>query len=345
MPAYALLIRPASNRVFGGVAGALAASELAAANELLLHGRLFDVERSTIAGVEYLTVRTDGPLDASATLASVVANLSSSYALFERMDGADEMLRPVALTGLDLYDDDLVSTQRYLGKTNETLTKLAVNLGLFASTNGFDALLGGRRVQILDPLCGRGTTLNQALMYGADAFGIEQNAKDTTAYATFLTTWLQTKRLKHRIEKARTRNRFAVSIGGKGASSAGSRQVVDLATADTTEALDLFGRNSMDLIVTDLPYGVQHGSKSDAGLARGPSALLEAALPVWRTVVRPGGAVVLSWNVRVLPRPQLLALLDDAGLAVVALGGGIGFEHRVDRTITRDLVVARRPPT
>ena len=53
---------------------------------------------------------------------------------------------------------------------------------------------------MLDPLCGRGTTLNQALMYGYDGLGVETDGKDVDAYAAFLRTWLKRKRLKHTAE-------------------------------------------------------------------------------------------------------------------------------------------------
>ena len=45
-----------------------------------------------------------------------------------------------------------------------------------------------------------GTTLNQALMYGYDAAGIDLDRKDFDAYAAFLGTWLKRKRLKHQLD-------------------------------------------------------------------------------------------------------------------------------------------------
>ena len=38
------------------------------------------------------------------------------------------------------------------------------------------------RLTVFDPLCGRGTTLNQALMYGYDAAGLDVDGKDFEAY-------------------------------------------------------------------------------------------------------------------------------------------------------------------
>ena len=53
------------------------------------------------------------------------------------------------------------------------------------------------RLRILDPLCGRGTTLNQVLMYGWHAAGLDVDTADFDTYAAFLPRWLKDKRLKH----------------------------------------------------------------------------------------------------------------------------------------------------
>ena len=58
---------------------------------------------------------------------------------------------------------------------------------------------------MVDPLCGRGTTLNQAVMYGFDAAGIDSDGRDVDAYVSFFTTWLKNKRAKHHVERQRLR--------------------------------------------------------------------------------------------------------------------------------------------
>lgn len=239
-----------------------------------------------------------------------------------------------------------MSTQRYVGKTNETFTKLLVNVTLAAGRSWPpDAEdVAGHRPRILDPLCGRGTTLHQALTYGADAFGIDLDAKSTEAYATFLTTWLKEKRLKHQIDATAGRRRFRVTIGRKGAAAADDRQTVDVVTGDAAQAVEAFGRGTVDAVVTDLPYGVQHGARNGEGsLTRRPDDLLVQALPAWRSVLRPGGTAGIAWNTRVLRRHDLVAMLTEARFEVTAIGADGAFVHRVDRTITRDLLVARRP--
>ena len=209
-----------------------------------------------------------------------------------------------------------------------------------------------RRFKVLDPLCGRGTTLNQALMYGFDAAGMDIDARDFDAYAGFIQTWLKSKRLKHQAHAGPVRRhhrtigrRLQVTLAAtKEAYRAGDAQDLEVVNADTTQALEFFRRGCFDVVVADLPYGVQHGSRTAGrGLRRGPADLLAAALPVWSELLRPGGAVGVSWNTRVARRDQLVAIIEAAGLRVADGEAYQRFQHRVDQAIVRDLLVARRP--
>ena len=112
---------------------------------------------------------------------------------------------------------------------------------------------------------------------------------------------------------------------------------------------EFFRPRSFDVVVADAPYGVQHANRSAAGgaahrAARSPAGLLQDALPVWARLLRPGGAVGLSWNTLVAPRAELVALLAGAGLQPLDDGAYRDLEHRVDEAIVRDVVVGRLPP-
>ena len=114
--------------------------------------------------------------------------------------------------------------------------------------------------------------------------------------------------------------------------------------ADTTRALEFFRPETFDLIATDAPYGVQHGSRTVAkGLARRPPDLLRQAVPVWARLLRPGGAIGIAWNTVVAPRGVITEILAGAGLVPVESGPYGEFGHRVDQAIMRDIVVARKP--
>ncbi|MEO3743478.1 SAM-dependent methyltransferase [Plantactinospora sp. B5E13] len=343
MGTYTLLILPSSNRVYADASVALTRAELAVFNRAVLGGRLSEPAETIIGGVRYVTFTADGLTDRDVAF---LANLSSIYTLFEVVDG---LLRPVELHRLDRFDDDLVTIPKYPGKTNEQFTKLLLNVTLLSSDLAPEML--DRRFRVLDPLCGRGTTLNQALMYGFDAAGVDRDQQDFEAYATYIQTWLKRKRLKHRAESGPVRRerkvvgrRLQVSLAAdKEAYRAGDTQRLDVVNADTTRSLEFFRPGSQDLLVADAPYGVQHGSRSGDRLVRSPLELLAAAAPVWADLLRPGGALGVAWNTNVARREEAVAVLADAGLEVMTADPYLDFVHRVDQAIVRDIVVARKP--
>ncbi len=345
MGRYALLLLPSANRVYTGAAVELTLAELEVFNRCVLGQRMHAAAATEIAGVPYLTFTAD--LN-EADLA-YLANLSAAYALFEMVSGG---LYPVALTPLDQFDDDLVTIPKYPGKTNEQFTKLLLNVTLLAGAAAADMLT--RRLRVLDPLCGRGTTLNQALTYGYDAAGLDLDGKDVEAYAGYLRTYLQRKRLKHQLQFGPVRRerrvvgkRLRVTLAASTQRHrAGDVISVDVVQADTTAALDFFAPASFDAVVTDAPYGVQHGSRTPAtGLRRSPLDLLGQAAPVWAALLRPGAAMGIAWNTLVAKRPAAVEVLAGAGLEVLDDGPYRCFEHRVDQGIVRDILVARRPHT
>ena len=129
----------------------------------------------------------------------------------------------------------------------------------------------------------------------------------------------------------------------KTAYKAGETQTVDLVHADTLAAGRIFKKASFDVIVTDAPYGVQHGAVRDGdNLSRDPTALLRRAIPAWAPLLRPGGALGLGWNTYTASRDDLVTICAAAGLEVVTDPAVADFGHRVDQAIHRDLIVARR---
>ncbi len=343
MSSYALLIHPSANRVYAGASVALTAAELAVANRTVLGGRLSGIGPRSIGGVPYVGFEADRVDDRDA---AALGLLSAAYALFA-VEG--ELLRPVALPSPHRLDEDLVSIPKYPGKTNEHFTRLLLNVTLFSSA--FAAEPPDRPLTVLDPLCGRGSTLNQALLYGYDAAGVELDRRDVEAYAAFVQTWLKRKRLPHKADYGPVRRnrqvvarRLHVTLApDRERYRAGGTTELTVLNADTTAAPEFFRPASFDLLVADAPYGVQHGSRAGRGLARSPLELLTAALPGWATLLRPGGAVGIAWNTNVAGREQAAAVLSGAGLQVLDDGPYRDFRHRVDQAIVRDVLVARKP--
>jgi hypothetical protein len=344
MGQYALLILPSTNRVYAAASVAMTQAELEVFNGSVFDNRLAGIGVSAIGGLPYVTFSADRLDDADS---AYLANLSSGYALFEIAGG---LLRPVELRSLDQYDDDLITVQKYAGKTNEQFTKLLLNVCILSSDFAPDMLR--RKFSVLDPLCGRGTTLNQAIMYGFDASGIDIDQKDFEAYSAFIQTWLKRKRLKHHAEQVPVRRnkqvvarRLQVSLAAvKEDYKAGETQHLDVVNADTARATEFFRPDTFDVVVADAPYGVQHSSRTAArGLARSPLELLAAAAPGWVLLMRSGGALAISWNTFVARRSEAAAVLSESGLAVLDSWPYLAFRHRVDQAIMRDIIVARKP--
>lgn len=339
MTGYALLVAPSANRVYAGDAPRLLAAELSVTAAALGLGDI-DPQPEQIAGLEHLVFAADDePL-----LARLVAASSAAYALYAR-EGS--LLRPVELPGANRFSDDLVTIQKYTGKTNEQLTALLTNVTLAASAK--PRLLVEGKGRLLDPVCGRGTTLNLALLRGFDAFGVDVDRSDVEAYSTFLRTWARTHRLPHthafapvRRNKQTLAERLDVELfADRAAQKAGDGQRLSVVVADTTATSQLFTAGSMDVLVGDLPYGVAHGSHRGHDLHRRADELVESAMPTWASMLRAGGAIGLSYNTKTLRREVIAAAYERAGLEVVDHGDR--FAHRVDSSIVRDLLVAVRP--
>jgi SAM-dependent methyltransferase len=345
MSQFAFLILPSSNRVYAAAAPDLARAELAVLGQAAMGGRIGDIGGREIGGVRYITFTCE---DLTQRDAALLANLSSLYALYQV---ESDMLRPVTLRRLDRLDDDLITIQKYPGKTNEQFTKLLLNVTLLSSAFAADML--ERRFSVLDPLCGRGTTLNQALMYGFDACGAEADRRDVEAYSAFIQRWLKDKRIKHQASFGPVRRERQVIARRLQASFAASRedykagvlQHIDVINADTSRVTEFFRPGSADLVVADAPYGIQHGSRAAGGSrTRSPLTLIAEAAPAWSQVLRPGGAIGISWNAFVAGREDAAAALAAAGLDVLDSGPYAGFRHRVDQAILRDILIARKPP-
>ncbi|MCU1343804.1 MAG: modification methylase, partial [Acidimicrobiia bacterium] len=184
---YAILIAPSANRVYGLDAPRLAAAELAVIAPTLRcqpHGWT----TTALGGVEYLTF-SGGDLDDHDRVA--LSNLSATYALFSMGDGPAPALTPLLVEPAARFGADLITIQRYSGKTNEQFTHLLVNVATAVSTAAQERRQQHLPVRLIDPVAGRGTTLNRGLVYGFDVAGLDSDSSDFDAYRTFLTTYLK----------------------------------------------------------------------------------------------------------------------------------------------------------
>ena len=165
---------------------------------------------------------------------------------------------------------------------------------------------------------------------------------DIAGYTTFFTTWLKDKRAKHSVRSVGKATTFSFAVDKEAEKSDRTQQVVVI-EGDTMSLGAHISKGTCDVIVADLPYGVQHAGKTGGVTRRSPIDLLNAALPVWRLSLRTGGAMALAFNRRTLSIDDATAVAESAGLRVVqsALGPD-AFVHRVDHSIERDVLILQR---
>jgi hypothetical protein len=335
---HLILLAPSANRVYAFEADRLVAAEL----KIMLGAQDHPaIQPVTVAGVGYLAVSTESLDD---QIRWALGRLSGFYAAFQR---EQNRLLPVEVARPDLFDDDLVTIPKYPGKTNEQFTRLLVNVTLASMRRPISG-----PITILDPLCGRGTTLSTAMMLGCNAAGVEAELKAVEAYAAYLRTYWRRKRLKHVVEVSPVRREGKI-IGKRldaEVSPAGHEQpvAVTVFSGDTRQSAALFGKRTFDAVLADAPYGVVHGSRADlrsgsGNQDRSAAGLISDALPVWAQQLKAGGALGLSWNAIGLNRERLVEILARAGLEPLDFGPYRDFEHRVDSSIRRDIVVAIKP--
>jgi hypothetical protein len=324
-------LAPQRSTQYSNVARDLAESELLASP---LGAGLQDVSLQSIAGQEYLLFDLPGPLtkEAIGQLASM-AMIGSIFELFDSIgDVTGPLLRPIEAVHPAFISPDMAATRRYKGKTNEDFTHFLCNMAKYASdfhSSDWSTL------DVVDPLCGGGTTLFTALSLGADVAGLDVDRTDVESTATFITQYCRENRIALATKEERLRKlgarRWLFQIGRDDV-----RRCM-LASGDagrTPELLAGFGRPQ--LIVTDLPYGIQHS---------GPlHGLLADCLPGWTDLLVSGGAIAFSWESTRLDRQEMMALVGKvADLEVVNRPPYDRLAHRVDRVIKRrDVLVARR---
>ncbi|WP_114855263.1 TRM11 family methyltransferase [Brachybacterium sp. YJGR34] len=355
MSEASLVLRaPSANRVYAQAAGALTLAEA----HWVLGAHLGEVpalRARTVGGMEALEVRRAGEAapggasvseDGDDRLGRLLASLSGTLGVLdvEQEDPVAPLLRPRTMPSLLRHPDDLETILKYPGKTNEQFTALLVNLAAALSTRRSGLFDGS--LSLLDPLCGRGTTLHRALRLGLSPLGAEIDRKDVEAHRAFLTTWLRTHRYKHTVDSTRLTVRGeqlgirwdAELAADKHALRAGDGQRLTVLGCDTTRLGEVLPARSIDALVADLPYGVQHGARTAGTWQRSPLEVLRAAAPGWRSLLRDGAGLALAVNRHTLDHAAATAVLAEAGLRVLSRDGA--FRHRVDASIDRDVLLA-----
>lgn len=346
---YLLLQHPGHNRVYYLQSDKLALAELTiAVNRLEV--RCSQPKIELIEGIRYLSVDTDKEFTRNDLL--LISGLSFIFALFKRISTSEgKALIPIKLPSHTYLDDKIGTLLKYKGKTNELFTRMMINVAMLSSK-----FTPEQPVDLLDPVAGKGTTLFEAATYGFNAFGIEIETKSVQEATLFFKKYLETERIKHRYEKLRFSGTsksaplpihlFEYALTKEAYRLDNARKKLGIACGNTMETDKYFKRRKFHLIVGDLPYGIAHGNangKRTENRSRNPYELLRESLPAWAKVLHYGGCIVLAWNSFLINREKLTELFTRCGLEVLTGTPYDNFEHMVDRSIKRDIVVARKP--
>lgn len=268
-----------------------------------------------------------------------VSLLSFFYELYQVGDRGD--LKIMAIPFVPDFGDDLSVRLKYNGKTNETITRMMMNLALAVSDYARQ-----EQVTVFDPMCGRGTTLFEAMISGYDACGVDRDQKAISELGIYITRYIKEARFKHTnkhgkliIERQTLGELFELTYAkDKDDYKAGRVRNLKVLRGDTTKLKGAFRKKTMELLVVDLPYNVQHSPKGGNGL----NDLLENGLKAWDDFMKPGAGLALAWNIYTDKREKFVEIVEAAGYEVISDFGCDALEHRVAQAITRDVIIARK---
>lgn len=269
--------------------------------------------------------------------------LSGVY-LWTRREG--EALMALTRPAKCYLPGEMAELLKYKGKTNAAFTSLMLNLARSQSAFAREE----RPLTVLDPMCGKGTTLYCALAQGMNAVGMDKDRRDLKEAMDFVSRFFQMERIKHSLSQgsrsspkgpaapeavytlADTREHY----------QAGDTRTLRFLLGDTRQAGALLRKSPVELLVADLPYGVQHAPE-DGGRTESFAQLLRGALPAWREAVRPGGAMALSFNRYTLSKSRLSEWAQEAGWLPLLEAPLDDLEHYVEQAVNRDVLLCRRP--
>ena len=224
---------------------------------------------------------------------------------------------------------EFVHGAKYRGKTNVLLTQLAINVA--RATCMVDSDVPNK---LLDPMAGRGTTLLWAARMGMASCGLEQDPAAIGDLQRHVKKHCKLLRIKHKETTGQLGGRSRDGIGRFIRYSIANTSL-RLITGDARRTGDTLRRERFTMIVSDLPYGIQHRG---TGGWRDPTGVLKRCAPMWAEHLLPGGVMVLAFNALLPKRPVLEELFVGAGLSLVPFCA----PHRMSESILRDLAVFRK---
>ncbi len=348
MHSYLILQNPGHNRVYYNLSGELALAELKIASRKLA-SNCEKIEITNINNIRYLELHTKKEITPSDL--EILSKLSFVFALFKRhLLSDDTYLYPIQKLNYELIDPKISSIQKYAGKTNELFTKMMINVALLSSNFNYSDT-----IHLLDPVAGKGTTLFEGTVYGFDVTGVEIEKNSVHDTTVFFKKYLEKERYKHlsNTKKVYGKNKseavyaheFSYAKNKIEFKSKETQRKLTLVNGNTLKTSKYFKKEEFHLIIGDLPYGVAHGnttSNNSNSITRNPSELLNQCLPEWQLTLKKGGTVVIAWNSFVVSRKKLEQIFLNHSFHVFTEAPYNQFEHMVDKSIKRDIIVAQK---
>ncbi len=255
------------------------------------------------------------------------------------------MLRPLARPIPGALPDELPHVLKYKGKTNADFTYMMLHCA--KATSAFAR--AQHPLCVLDPMCGKGTTLLCALCEDHNALGVECDAKALRELEGYLERALKLHRIKHKrtggaltLPKGESAKWTEYAIAPDAQRMKADARTLRLIYGDAGQLDCLTPKACCHLIVSDLPYGVQHAPKEGHGVSS-LMRLMQRVLPGCAHALKPGGAAAFSFNRNTLRRAELSQAMQSVGLTVLTEPPYDDFSHWVEQAVDRDVVIARKP--
>ena len=293
-----------------------------------------EIREETLGGSRFLTIECR-ELDESEI--AFLSGHSSFVFMAEKING---LLRPLPVSFSGYLPGDLPEVLKYKGKTSASFTRMMINTAV--SVSAFRH--GTAPLTFFDPVCGKGTGCFCAAEAGMNAVGLDLDRKDIREASDYFSRYLKLHKLKHEQHiRSETSARHAlpftefVFADSKEHFRSGDCRFLRLVCADTAESPALFRKGKAHIIAADLPYGVQHapqaGNRTDS-----LQHFLSRVLPVWKSVLFPGGVIALSFNTLTLPSADVRKALSRAGFKLPVHDIFSGLKHEVEQAVVRDLI-------
>lgn len=332
---YQLLINPKHYNIYNKNTDKIILSEFNILNNKYNFAK--EVQIKNICNLNYICFKSE---DIS-VIQNKISELSFFLGIFEEKN---TYLKAIDLKENCFINKNISSILKYSGKTNEVFTKMMLNI----AENLIDEK---ENLNLIDPICGKGTTLFEGLVKGHNCYGIEISPKVVEESAVFLRKFLENEKLKFSLNKEK--------FSGENKSFKAEKYIFkinknkenkeyknfEIVACNTVYADKIFKKNFFDIVIGDLPYGVKHSNitnEKQSSITRSPKELLEKNLNVWKNIMKDNGILALSWNTYLLKRIEFEKILEQKGFEIIKEENLLNLEHRVDQAINRDIIFAKK---